>query len=95
MQTGPNFKAFVQAMNATFPGIACPWNTIVQVSTLKVSATQATGKVDVTIYQLQNNQWEVFISVYQGGMIYDYTIPYKNDHQIAKNSVKWLKNHGM
>jgi len=112
--TIPNFKAYVQAMNTYFPGIASPWNTTIQTSSLniKYQSLSSTLKIDITIYQprlvlpapllqrlspknVSPPQWEVFISVYHGGMIYDYMIPYNGDQQIAKESANLLKNHGM
>lgn len=108
----PNFKAFVKAMNTRFPGIASPWNTIVQPSSLNIKYQSQSPSVSlsITIYQprlvlpsqllqiLSNisvPQWEVFISVFQGGTMYDYMIPYNDDHQIANESANLLKNHGI
>mgnify|MGYP000591316667 CR=1 FL=1 len=104
----PNFGAFVLSLNTEFPGISTLRNTTIHQSIrLNIMYLSSSLTISITIYQphfllptqLSQNtpipQWKVFISVNHGGPFYDRLIPYKDDQQIARESIKLLKNHGM
>jgi hypothetical protein len=107
--SSPNFAAFVQALNNSIPNISNPSNTSVS-SSLTIRFRSHPRIIptlfgSIVVHQTWSphpifgsivvHHWEVSISVNQGGMIYDYKVPFSDDQQIAKESINLLKNHGV